>query len=151
MKPTRQTLWIGLVVVVALALGGHALFKHSVAPSQKESAMLSMTGEQEFNEIVENGSKLVMFDLYADWCGPCRMLHPTLETIAKKYAGRAVFYQVNVDHNQAVARSLGATSIPLVVFVKDKRVINSIVGVHPAEAYEKIIEEAGVPATSNSN
>jgi len=82
---------------------------------------------------------LIAFDLYADWCGPCRILGPTIEAIAKENKGKVTFYRVNVDNVPQAAQLFGIRGIPFVVFLKNKNVVGSFTGIQPKEEYLKII------------
>lgn len=63
------------------------------------------------------GDKPAIIDLYADWCGPCRMTAPIMKSLAKEYDGKIVIYKVNVDKEKELAALFNATSIPLFVFI----------------------------------
>ena len=63
------------------------------------------------------GNKPAIIDLYADWCGPCRMVAPIMKELAKEYADKIVVYKVNVDKEKELAALFNATSIPLFVFI----------------------------------
>ncbi len=84
---------------------------------------------------------LVVFDLYADWCAPCRMLAPLLDKIAEEYKGRVSFYSINLDQVPEAAQKFGVGSIPFVVFVKETTMVASLTGVQPEEEYVKIIRQ----------
>ena len=73
----------------------------------------------------------IMVDLWAPWCGPCRVVGPMLENLSKEYAGRIKVVKVNVDENPALAQRFQATSIPTLLVIKDERVVERIVGALP--------------------
>ena len=73
----------------------------------------------------------VVVDLWAPWCGPCRVVGPILEQLAAEYAGRMKVVKVNVDDNPRLARHFRAMSIPTLVVLKDGRVVDRIVGAMP--------------------
>ncbi len=77
-------------------------------------------------------SVAVLVDLWAPWCGPCRVVGPMLEALAREYAGRIKVVKVNVDENPALAQQFGASSIPTMVVIKGDRVVDRFVGVVPA-------------------
>lgn len=135
-----KKMWVTLAIVVAALIAWNYVPRHSVASAVESSSIKKVANEQELQTIInEAGSKLVVFDLYADWCGPCRMLHPTLAALADTFAGKALFYQINVDENPGIATAFQTGGIPYVVFVKDKQVVQSLVGLHPASSYKEII------------
>jgi thioredoxin 2 len=76
-------------------------------------------------------SVAVLVDLWAPWCGPCRVVGPILEQLAKEYAGRLKVVKVNVDENAALAQRFDARSIPTLVVLRDGRVVDRIVGAQP--------------------
>lgn len=85
MKFTKNNTLIGIAVAAILVIAGQYLFTHTSKPLPESDSIKSVANEQEFKTILDNaGSKMIVFDLYADWCGPCRALHPTLETLAAK-------------------------------------------------------------------
>jgi|WetSurMetagenome_2_1015567.scaffolds.fasta_scaffold00022_26 thioredoxin 1 len=83
---------------------------------------------------------LVAFDLYADWCGPCKVLEPVLDKIAAAYKGKVLFYRINIDQIPEAAQKFGVTSIPKVVFMKNGSVAASLIGLQPEEAYVDVIK-----------
>jgi thioredoxin 1 len=78
----------------------------------------------------ENKDKLVIADFWAPWCGPCRMLAPVLEQIASDYEGKVIVVKANVDEpaNQPLAMQFQVSSIPLIAFIKDNSLVNTVVG-----------------------
>lgn len=89
---------------------------------------------------VTQTSSLVLVDLWAPWCGPCRMVAPVLEKLAARYAGRLKVVKVNVDDNAQIARSYDASSIPTLVMLKDGQVVGRVVGAQPEPALAQQIE-----------
>ena len=73
--------------------------------------------------------KLVLVDFWADWCGPCRMLAPTYEAIAKEFEGRAEFLKCNVDEENNLTRKFGIVSIPTILVLKNREVVDRMSGV----------------------
>ena len=107
----------------------------------KKSVISLVENEKHFAEIIESsGERLLMFDLYADWCAPCKELAPVLEQIASENSHRLTVYKINVDDNRTIASSLRMSGIPFVVFVKNKTVLHSFLGVYPKKTYVKAVE-----------
>jgi thioredoxin 2 len=78
-----------------------------------------------------NTGQLVLIDLWAPWCGPCRMVAPILERLSVCYAGKIKVVKVNVDHNPRAAARFEAQSIPTLAMVRDGRTLDRIVGAQP--------------------
>lgn len=75
---------------------------------------------------------LVVVDLWAPWCGPCRMIAPTLEALSRELAGAVKVVKVNVDESPSVARRYQAQSIPMLVVMDHGEVVDTMIGVQPA-------------------
>ena len=93
-----------------------------------------------FNSEVEEFSGLAVIDLYADWCGPCRMLAPVLAELEGEYP-EVKFCKINVDNEPDLARAFNVKYIPMVAFVKDNTFVDLSVGFVPKEKLAKMIEE----------
>ena len=99
--------------------------------------------EKDFNEEVVNSNVPVLVDFWAPWCGPCRMLLPTVEKVAEQFAGRAKVCKVNVDENPELSSRYGITSIPrLLVFKGSDQPINSTVGLVSQAELSQMLESA---------
>ncbi len=99
---------------------------------------LKITRENFENEVL-NSDKPVLIDFWASWCGPCRMLSPTISEIAEEYKDKVKVGKVNVDEEEELAAMFGVSSIPLLVVMKDGKVVNSAVGVRPKNQIVKMI------------
>jgi thioredoxin 2 len=89
---------------------------------------------EETFDVETNASPTVVLDLWAPWCGPCRIVSPILDGFARKHAGRVKVVKVNVDDNQQLALRFDAMSIPTMVVLKDGKVVDRIVGAMPQPA-----------------
>ncbi len=94
-----------------------------------------------FKEEVILSDKLVLVDLYAPWCGPCRALAPVLEEIAEKYQDKVKVVKVNVDEEESIAQRFGVMSIPTVIFFRDGKAVASFVGLKSPSEIESIVEK----------
>jgi len=92
--------------------------------------------DAEFDRMVGSPG-LVLVDCWAPWCGPCRMLGPTLEKFAKKYAGRVTVAKLNTDENQATAMRFQIMSIPTMMLFKDGKLVDKFVGALPLGMIER--------------
>ena len=101
--------------------------------------MLNVTKEN-FTQEVENSKNLVVIDLFATWCGPCRMLAPVLEEIEAEYKD-VTFCKINVDDEPELAAKFRVESIPMVAFVKDNTFADVSIGFVPKESLKKLIED----------
>ncbi|MEK6614668.1 MAG: thioredoxin [Bacteroidota bacterium] len=84
-----------------------------------------------FDEVVLKSDKPVLVDLWAEWCGPCRMVGPIVEELAKEYEGKAVVGKLNVDNNPNISVKYGIRSIPTLLFFKGGQMVDRQVGAVP--------------------
>lgn len=84
-----------------------------------------------FSETVEKSALPVLIDFWAAWCGPCRIIAPVIDELAKELAGKALIGKLNVDENQLTAARFGVQSIPTLLIVKNGREVERIVGAQP--------------------
>jgi len=96
----------------------------------------------EFDTEVLKSSVPVLVDFYADWCGPCHAIAPTIEALSNEFAGKVKFVKVDVDANQEVASRYEIMSIPTIMLFENGSVEDSIVGAYPASVYKQHIERA---------
>ena len=87
------------------------------------------------SEVLESDQP-VLVDFWADWCGPCRLVSPTIEELADEYQGTVKVGKLDVDQNQKTAAAFGINSIPSVLLFKDGQVVETFVGVQPKQRYE---------------
>ena len=87
-----------------------------------------------FPQVVENSPIPVLLDLWAAWCGPCRMLAPTIEMLARELAGQVLVGKLDVDANQRTAAKFGVQGIPTLLILKNGREVDRLVGVQSREA-----------------
>lgn len=83
--------------------------------------------------------RLVLVDLWAPWCGPCRTIAPILESLARDFAGSLKVVKVNVDQSPAVAGRFRAASIPMLVLLRSGRTVDTVVGAQPAHVLTSFV------------
>ena len=90
-------------------------------------------GDQDFNEVVLASDVPVVVDFWAEWCGPCRLVHPELEKIKAEYEGKLNVVKLNIDDAPGVAAKYGIMSIPTIVLFVDGAVRAQVVGARPKD------------------
>jgi thioredoxin 1 len=110
------------------------------APAPQGNGQPVKVTDGSFERDVLQSKVPVLVDFWAAWCGPCRMIAPSLDKIAQNYAGRITIAKLNVDENPRMAAKYQARSIPLLVLFKNGKVVNSLLGAHPQAAIERFIE-----------
>ncbi|GAB4309003.1 MAG: thioredoxin TrxA [Myxococcota bacterium] len=93
-----------------------------------------------FEKDVLKSDKLVLLDLWAEWCGPCRAIGPLMEELAKEYEGRVTIAKLNVDENPVTPGNYGVRGIPTLIVFKDGAEVDRIVGAGPKNIYTDMIE-----------
>jgi thioredoxin 1 len=115
---------------------------HPAAASGADASPLTLTDEN-FDRTI-NSKVPVLVDFWAEWCGPCRMVAPSVEQLAKEFGERAVVGKLNVDHNPATARRYQIMSIPALYIFKEGQVIDRIIGAQPLPVLRQHLQRAVV-------
>ena len=100
--------------------------------------IINLTKDSYHNEVMET-EKVVVIDFWATWCGPCKMMAPVVEEVAKDYPDVKVC-KINVDEEPELSNAFKIVSIPTIVVIKNGEIIDSVVGYRPKEDIEKIIK-----------
>ena len=101
--------------------------------------------EEEFSEVVEQAKIPVVVDFWAEWCGPCRMVSPALESLARQFANRIKLVKVNVDHAPGLSRRFEVQSIPTLLVLRGKEVIGRKIGADTEASLRTWLERSLAP------
>jgi thioredoxin 1 len=102
--------------------------------------MAAHFSDENFQDEVLKSMIPVLVDFYAEWCGPCKMLAPTIEKLAKEYDGKFKVGKLDVDANQKISGAMGIQSIPTLVFFKDGKIVDHAMGFKSEEDLRKRME-----------
>jgi thioredoxin 2 len=100
------------------------------------------SSDDTFAEVAEKGSVPVLVDMWAPWCGPCRMVSPALEQLAAERAGRLKLVKVNVDESPRLQQRFGIQSIPTLMLIRDGELIARQAGAAPVEALRAWLDQS---------
>jgi len=89
--------------------------------------MKTIENNNDYEKVI-NQEKPILLDFYADWCGPCQSLLPTVEKLSEEYEGKIEIQKVNVDQNRDLAIKYGVRSIPALFFIKDTEIVDKLNG-----------------------
>ena len=103
------------------------------------SAELVTLTDDNFEQEIESVQGLAIVDFWAEWCGPCRLVAPIMEEIAVEYAGQVKVGKLDVDSNRKVSQKFGIRSIPSILYFKDGRHVDTIIGAVPKSHLENKI------------
>ena len=97
--------------------------------------------EETFEQEVINSKVPTVVDFWAVWCGPCKVIAPYMEEFASEYEGRVKVAKVNVDDSPNIAVKYGIRSIPTVIFFKDGRMVDQVIGNSPKSKFQERIDK----------
>jgi thioredoxin 1 len=96
--------------------------------------------DQGFQSQVLEAKGLKLVDVWAEWCGPCRVLGPVVDSLAEEYRGRAEVYKLDADENQRTPAQFGIRGLPTVLFFKDGKLVDQVIGSVPRDVLKLAIE-----------
>lgn len=102
-------------------------------------AVIEVT-DQNFEEVVLQSEIPVMLDLWAVWCGPCKMIHPIIEEMSEEFKDKALMAKLDVDSNRETAMKYGIRNIPTVLYFKNGEVVDKQVGAVPKKKFVEKLE-----------
>ena len=105
--------------------------------------IVTLTNDNFESEVKKTGTPILV-DFWAEWCGPCRMVAPVLETIAEEMQGKVRIGKVNVDEESGLAGRYGIQSIPTLLLFKEGRVVDQYIGATTREVLVKMLQKHGV-------
>jgi len=101
---------------------------------------ITTVDQSSFDKIVLESSKPVLVDFWAPWCGPCRMVSPIIEELARDYNSKVEFAKVNVDEAPFVASKYSIMSIPTIMIFKDGKPMEHVIGFKPKDQFKKLLD-----------
>jgi thioredoxin 1 len=120
---------------------GFVLLGHYSRTQHKKRSMALEFTDANFKETVLDSDKLAVIDFWAVWCGPCRMVAPVIEELAKDYNGKVNVGKVDVDSNPMISQQYGIRNIPTILFVKNGEVVDKQVGAVPKSVLEAKLKQ----------
>lgn len=142
---------IGAALAMSVLAAGCGRKEQAQAPATKavehvdehvHKQVVQLTTEQEFKAAVLEAEKPVLVDFFATWCGPCKILAPTIEQLAQEYAGRADFVKVDVDESRALAVAYNVQALPTIAIFKGGKLVARSMGVRTADQYRAELNAA---------
>ena len=107
----------------------------------KETFLAKVFNYEKNKEWKFEGDKPAIIDFYADWCGPCKMVAPIMEELAREYDGKIDVYKINTDEQQELAGAFGIQSIPSILFIPVGEQPQMAAGALPKETFKKVITD----------
>ena len=95
--------------------------------------------EANYDQVVDT-DKLVLIDFWAEWCGPCKALAPVIDNLSKEYEGKVVIGKCDVEANPEITSKFAVRNIPTLLFIRNKEVVDKLVGAVPADKIKEKIE-----------
>ena len=99
--------------------------------------------DDDFDKVVKE-NRYVVVDFWAEWCRPCHAIAPTIDELAKRYAGKVVFAKINSDDNQRKFQEYGVMGIPTLLFFRDGKLVDQVIGAMPkAQLEQRVVKHLG--------
>jgi len=111
-----------------------------VPENSEDSGVVHIDNKSDFEAKVLRASGICLVDLFSDRCPPCRMLAPTISSLANRYSGKVTVCKVDLDRAPAIARGYGVMAIPTVLIIKDGKEVKRLVGLRPEGEYARDLD-----------
>jgi thioredoxin 1 len=115
------------------------MMTHQAKPSILRGGVVNVLTDANFDEAVAGVTLPLLVDFWADWCMPCKMMTPVVETMAKDYSGRAYFAKINTDQNKVTATRFRVMSIPNFILFKNGGQVDQVLGAVGRQGLEALI------------
>ncbi|XP_033214170.1 thioredoxin, mitochondrial-like [Belonocnema kinseyi] len=127
---------------VTIARSALNVRNYANAPAQEAviSATFKVQDNKDFNDRVKNSKVPVIIDFFATWCNPCRMLTPRIESVVAEKQGRILLAKVDIDENTDLALDYEVGSVPVLIAMKDGKVLERIVGLQDTDKLRQFVE-----------
>jgi thioredoxin 1 len=117
-------------------------YRFATFKTQKKTDKMALEfKDATFDSDVKEGNGLTLVDFWAEWCGPCIALGPTIEALATDYEGKVNVGKLNVDQNPETAQKFGIRNIPTILLLKDGEIVERLVGAQPKQAFVDAINK----------
>jgi thioredoxin len=103
--------------------------------------MSEKTQPKSFSDLIKTSKKPILVDFYADWCGPCKMVSPAIEKVAKDFSGKLMTIKINVDNKKHVAAKYQIQSIPTIMMFKSGESVMRLTGAQPYEVIRREVQK----------
>jgi len=117
-----------------------SVFSAGTKEKAESSNIIHITSDTDFKTNVLDAQGICLVDLFSNRCPPCKILAPTISSLADKYAGRVTVCKVDIDKAPAVARRYGVRAIPTVLIIKKGKEVNRLVGLRPETEYVTVLD-----------